>query len=115
MIWVIGILIFLGAFFNACMDAFENEPNYNESIFKNWDKKFWCKEVSWQYAKRLWGYKFDSWHISKSLMVTCMCGAIVAALFTPSASLHWAVYLVCAGINWNCTFILFYHKVFKIK
>lgn len=41
------ILIAIAAFFNACMDTFENTPNFNESIFKNLDKRFWLKSESW--------------------------------------------------------------------
>lgn len=104
------ILVFCGAFFKACADAFENTPNFNESIFKNWNKKFWCKDVSWQYAKKLFGYKFDSWHISISAMIFCFDGAVVVHI--PEYKLvHFAV----IGVVWNIVFVGFYHKIFKVK
>ncbi len=105
------ILIFIAAFFNACMDAFENTPNFNESIFKNLDKRFWCKDVSWQYAKKLFGYKFDSWHLAKSAMIFCLVGAIV--IYRPHH--QWWVHFISMGIIWNVGFWLFYHKIFQVK
>ncbi len=104
------ILLFLAAFFNACMDCFENTPNFNESIFKNLDKKFWCKDVSWQYAKKLGGYKFDAWHMCKSSMIICIDGAI--SLQLPS---HQWLHFICLGVLWNLVFVAWYHKIFKVK
>lgn len=46
-VWIYS-LMFLGAFFNACMDMCENEPNYNKSVFRNLDKGFWLKTASWE-------------------------------------------------------------------
>lgn len=110
MIFLSCLLVFLAAFFKACADAFENTPNFNESIFKKWNKKFWCKDVSWQYAKRLFGYKFDSWHLSISAMICCFDAAIVIH-FTG----HRLLIFVLIGIVWNAAFVLFYHGIFKVK
>jgi hypothetical protein len=109
-LWSYGF-VFLAAFFNACMDAFENSPNFDESIFKRLDKKFWCKDVSWHYAHRIFGYKFDAWHIAKSAMVICLVIAVV--LFRPHH--EWWVHFVSIGLIWNATFVLFYHVIFKVK
>jgi hypothetical protein len=104
-------LVLVAVFFNACMDAFENTPNFNESIFKNLDKRFWCKDVSWHHAKNIFGYKWDAWHLSKSAMVFCVVGAIL--VFRPHHQC-W-VHLMSFGIIWNVGFWLFYHKIFGIK
>lgn len=113
-LWSYGF-VFLAAFFNACMDVFENTPNFNESIFKKWNKKFWCKDVSWEYARKLAGYKFDSWHISKSLMWGCVISAIAIALYIQPPTIHWAVHLVCLISLWNVVFVGFYHHAFNVK
>jgi hypothetical protein len=105
------IFIFFAAYFNALMDCFENTPNFNESIFKSADKKFWCKDVSWQYAKKIGGYKLDGWHFAKTFMVICICAGI--AFFKPTHQL-W-VHFVSFGAIWNFTFVLFYHWIFKVK
>jgi hypothetical protein len=116
------LLVFCAAFFKACADAFENTPNFDESIFNKWDKKFWCKDVSWEYAqklsikvpfikKRIGSYKLDSWHISISLMVFSMAGAIV--VYKPHH--EWWVHYSSIGVIWNMTFWLFYHKIFQVK
>ena len=64
--------VFLAAAFNAVMDATENEPNFNESVFKRLNQRFWLKSVSWQFAYKIGGYKFDAWHLSKTGMVLCI-------------------------------------------
>src|SRR5689334_21738421 len=105
------LLVVVAAFFNAVMDATENTPNFDESIFKNLDKRFWCKDVSWEFAKKLFGYKFDAWHLSKSAMIICFACAII--LF--KAKHNFIVHLVSIGLVWNFCFWLFYHKIFKVK
>lgn len=117
----VAVFIFLAAFFNACMDAFENE-NFFESIFKNLNRKFWYKRESWKYAKKVFGYRFDSWHIAKTCMVLCLAGAIVAAIFVGLCGVIAFVNLfgilqifAILGVIWNGTFILFYHVIFKVK
>lgn len=104
------ILVLLAAICKSCADAFENTPNFNESIFRNLDKRFWCKDVSWQYAKKLFGYKFDSWHLSISAMIFCIDGAIVIH-FPGDRLLHFAG----IGLLWNVVFVGFYHKIFGVK
>jgi hypothetical protein len=107
------IFIILMGFFNACMDAFENE-NYFESIFKNWDQRFWYKRESWKYARKLGGYKFDAWHISKTLWVGSFIMAVVSAILWPFVG-SWYVVVANMIILYNVSFILFYHYVFGVK
>jgi hypothetical protein len=97
------------ALLNACMDAWENE-NYFESVFKEWPQRFWYKRESWKWVKKLWGYKFDAWHIAKTLLVIC-----IALLPVCEFRGSWWVIAMNIGIVWNGTFALFYHFVFKIK
>lgn len=107
----------LACFFNAVMDAVENE-NINESIFKNLPKQFWAKRESWKYAPRLFGFKFDAWHIAKFLMIFCLILTGLAAVYfqLPLKKWQdWALYIAVAGIVWNGGFWLFYHKLFKVK
>jgi hypothetical protein len=103
------VLIAVMAFLKACADAFENE-NFFESIFKHWNQRFWYKRESWKYAKKLFGYKFDAWHITWTLIVVCIG-------FLPSCEFWgaWWVILLNVGLIWNMVFKLFYHGVFKIK
>lgn len=110
-----AIFIFFAAFFNAVMDAVENEPNFNESIFKNLPKQFWLKTESWKYVKKIFGYHLDAWHFAKSLMVICFAGAVI---FFDLPLMKWqdvALYLVLIGIIWNGAFWLFYNVIFKVK
>src|SRR6478735_524582 len=112
----------LAAVFKACADAFENTPNFDESVFKRLNKRFWCKDVSWQYAKvlsikipffkkRVGSYKIDSWHISITLMV-CM---IAAAVVTYVPCYEWWLHYLSIGLIWNVVFVLFYHIIFQVK
>lgn len=91
------------------MDAYENE-NYFESIFKQWNQKFWYKRESWKWARKIAGYKFDSWHIAKTLWV-------VGLSFVPSVEFYgdWWVIVLGVGLTWNVVFRLFYHVIFRIK
>lgn len=109
----VGFFI-LACFFNSIMDAVENE-NFHESVFKKLPVRFYYKRESWKYAPKLFGYKFDAWHISKSCMIICF---ILTAIFFDWPVEKWqdvALYLVVGGVIWNGCFWLFYHKLFGIK
>jgi hypothetical protein len=117
-------LVFLMAFFNAVMDATENDPNFNESIFRKLNRKFWLKTVSWEFAKKIFGYKLDAWHLAKSCMVMCIAGALVLCVIigiiigSGGKAIYWANYLLFfggIGLLWNGTFRLFYHIIFKVR
>jgi hypothetical protein len=103
-------LVFLAAFFNAAMDTLENEPAFNRSVFKEWDKRFWSKAISWQYAKKILNYKVDGWHLAKSAMIFCLIGAVI--VFRPHHQL-W-IHFLSMGMIWNITFESFY-RLFKCK
>jgi hypothetical protein len=116
-----AIFILLAAFFNAVMDAVENE-NFFESIFKNLPKQFWYKRESWKYVKKIFGYRPDAWHLSKTLMLFCFTGAVIsfaASVISFSLPLKkWqdvAMYVAAFGVIWNASFWLFYHVIFKVK
>lgn len=105
----------MAAVCNSFMDAVENEPNYNESIFKKLDKKYWCKEFSWQNGRKIFGYHLDPWHIAKSCMIICFGMAII---FFNLQTLKWhdyAFHICIYGGVWNITFWLFYHKIFSVE
>ena len=97
----IGFII-LAAFFNAIMDVAENE-NANSSILKNLNPKFWHKRVSWQHAKRVFGYKFDAWHIAKTLMIVSLILAVY--FYEPLFGLYDILFM---GIAWNVSFNSYY-------
>jgi|ERR1044072_9366270 hypothetical protein len=109
-----AVFILLAAFFNAVMDAVENE-NYFESIFKNLPKQFWYKRESWKYAAKIFGYKVDAWHVSKTLMVFCFAGAVISFNLPVFKWQDVAMYVAGVGVMWNVTFWLFYHVIFKVK
>lgn len=114
------VCVVLMAFFNAVMDATENE-NFSESIFKNLAQRFWYKRVSWHYAKRIFGYKIDAWHIAKSCFVICFVLALVAAvvvgknIYVQLSMWDYLLFISGLGVLWNGCFILFYHIIFKVK
>lgn len=99
---IISIIIILCSFFNAVMDLVENE-NFFKSIFKKLNQNFWYKRESWKYAKKIFGWKFDSWHISKSIII-CL------VLIPLSNNIYEYVYY---GVLWNATFNLFYKKILR--
>lgn len=109
-------LLFLSfaAFWNAVMDAVENE-NYFESIFRKLPQQFWYKRESWKYVKKIFGYRFDAWHLAKSAMIMCVIMAIICFDLPVEKWHDWAVYIIVGGVTWNLTFTLFYHKIFGVK
>lgn len=114
------LFVLLASFFNSCMDAWENE-NYFESIFKKWDQRFWYKRESWKYAKKLFGYHLDGWHLAKTLMVCNVSLAIYTEQFshqiwhTNLIILNIVIDVIISGVIWNLGFNLFYHHIFKVK
>lgn len=105
-----ALFLILAAFFNACMDAFENE-NFYESIFKGLNPKFWYKRESWKFARKVGGYRMDAWHISKSAMIWSLVLAIVNYRVVINTYIDFAA----LGLLWNVVFVFFYHKIFRIK
>lgn len=104
------LLVFIAAFFNAFMDTVENQVSFNASIFNNWDKKFWCKEISWQYAKKILGFHPDGWHFAKSFMIICLALAVI--LYKSCYSIWFD--FIGIGVIWNGAFVIFYW-LFKSK
>lgn len=96
MIWILIPLSF-AAIMSAVMDILENE-NFFSSRFANHDQKFWYKRESWKHARKFFGWKLDAWHIAKSLMVICVCGAMADSFFQ----------FIVLGIVWNISFNLTY-------
>jgi hypothetical protein len=105
------VLVFIGAFFNACMDITEEETHFNKSIFKNLDPRFFCKSISWQYAKTILKVHFDFWHLCKFGWIFSMLGAIVIFRIHH----QWWVHYISLLAIWWITFELFYGKILKVK
>lgn len=102
-----GIFIFIAAFFNSVMDVIETQVAFNASRFRKLNKNFWCKPDS---AKATGFIKFthyhpDAWHFSKSMMIVCICAAIICY----RVFVHPLADLVILGITWNISFDIFYN------
>src|ERR1044072_4898033 len=91
------IFFFLAGVFNAFMDSIE-EGHFQNSIFSKLDPKFWYKWESWKWAKTIFGYRFDAWHIAKSLMWTSVSlGAVMYGLNGPIFS-PWPLDFLAIGL-----------------
>lgn len=106
MIFLTYILFLIAALLNAFMDIIENE-NFHKSIFKNLNQRFWYKRESWKYAYKIFGWKFDAWHIAKSLMIILITLSII--LYKPFIPI---IDMIVLGVVWNITFNTSY-KLFK--
>lgn len=102
------IFISLAAFFNSVMDSVENE-HIHDTIFSKLNPSFWYKRESWDKAKKIFGYKFDAWHLSKSAMIVCFITGFYFAY-----GFEW-YYFPIGGVVWNAVFNLFYSVVWKRK
>lgn len=109
------IFIFLAAVCNSFMDAVDNEVKFNQSIFKKWSKARWCKEYSWQFTRKIFGYHIDPWHLSKSLMIIFFGVAVITSHLNIKNWEWFTIYLVIYGAIWNLTFKLFYNVIFGVK
>lgn len=96
-----AVLIILAAFFNAVMDKTKDTIQYKSSVFKKWGK-FWNDEEPTKY---FWftKYKLNAWHLSKSLMIICICAAMSSTIW------EFIIY----GIIWNLVFNFMYNKALK--
>ena len=100
------LLILLAAICNAVMDILENE-NFSSSVFRNLDPKWWYKRESWKYAKKIFGWKYDGWHVFKSTTIILLVLAIV--LYRPVLN-PVLDFFIMGGI-WNATFSYTYKKL----
>ena len=101
----------LAAFFNAIMDTLE-EGHFDKSIFKDLNPKFWYKRESGKYVKQIpiLKYPIDAWHISKSLMVTCLAaGTALNMTVFPNFWLNFTA----LGVLWNLFFNVLYNHLLK--
>jgi len=116
---LITLYIILSAIANAIADRLENLVAFNGSIFYNRDPKFWCKEVSWQYAKKIFSYKIDAWHLAESFQVLILLLALAlcfSEMRTPYIHGWWLIAHFCAlGALYNVTFNIFYNGILKRK
>lgn len=101
-------LVIFAAICNAIMDILENE-NFSSSVFRNLNPKWWYKRESWKYAKKIFGWKFDGWHLFKS----CMIIALMLAIVFYKPIIGWIDFILF-GVLWNITFS-FTYKSLKIK
>jgi len=100
------LFVIVASFFNAIMDWVGDSVHFNGSIFKNRNPNFWNKDVSWNHAKKVFGYKFDAWHLSKSMMIVLLVFAICTH-FTPIYK--WWADIFILGFAWNISFDIFYY------
>jgi hypothetical protein len=91
-------LVALAAIFSAIADILENE-NFLNSKLKRLNPKFWYKRESWKYAKKVFNYKVDGWHLCKSAM-------IILLVWKASDSL---LEFVVLGAIWNAAFGVMYY------
>lgn len=113
------LCIALAAICNAVMDNLY-VYRIGGSIFNKYDAAFWCKDVSWNKAKRVFGYKIDAWHLFKSAMIIFLCASAVVYHQLPNWWFHFSYWwldafkdMAACGIAWNMVFNLFYNKLLR--
>lgn len=97
------VYILLIVFFSSVMDKTKDTIQYNSSIFKNWNPQFWNDEAWKGNFLPFTRYKFNAWHVSKSIMVFIIC-FIVSNTFSD---------FIAYGIFWNVGFDLLYDDILK--
>jgi uncharacterized membrane protein len=111
------ILIVIAAICNAICDRLENKVSFNGSIFYKKDITFWCKELSWNRAKRIFGYKIDAWHLFKSVWICALLLAVCINICffndVMPEFLNLLIIFIASGTIWNVTFNIFYNRILK--
>ena len=93
------ILLAFAALFNSIMDKCETVISFNSSVFKKFNPSFWCKAISANKPLlKFTHYRVDAWHLSKSMMVICVCAAMSDNVYQ----------FVILGIVWNVIFNTLY-------
>lgn len=107
---IVSILWCLAAILDAFIDTLE-QGHFQTSIFSKLNPRFWYRDESWKYAKKIFGYPIDAWHLGKSAMILCLAGALVTATFHmfPIRALNF----MALGGMWIILFDLFYNAIFK--
>jgi hypothetical protein len=105
--WLSEIAFGLCPIFKAIADTLDH--HFDISVFRNLNAKFWDRDTSSLYAKRIFGYKVDGWHLSLSAMIVCF---IIAVVFHEPKT-EWYYEFIIGGVYWNLCFNLFYNKVFR--
>lgn len=101
-----SILISFAAIFKALADTVAD--HFDTSVFRHYKKSFWDKKISSDFAKRVFAYKIDAWHLANSGMIICF---ICTIDFKPNV--HWLIIIIGGGIVFNLVFNLFYNKIFR--
>jgi hypothetical protein len=119
-------LIIIAAIAKAIADTLIH--HYTTSIFKYKDEQFWNPYISWQNkyvngdesqglkSTTILGIRIpvfvpftDAWHICNSTM---LCSLLALPLFYQEQLPYYLDY-IAAGIIYNITFKIFYHKLLK--
>lgn len=105
------LYFFIAGVCNAFMDTIE-EGHFSNSIFRNLNQKFWYKQESWKYARKIFNYPIDAWHLAKSLMWTSVSlGAVIYYRFGPI--FNPILDFLTIGFLIMLTFNVFYNHIFK--
>lgn len=121
MIWLYLLLctliVVLSAAANAVADIIEHPDTFYASVFSKRDPKFWLKTESHKYAKKVFTYKIDAWHLVESFQVLLFIGAIILPAIWLPVELYswewWAVMIVYGilGFSYNIAFVKIYKRL----
>lgn len=105
---MISLILFLFAsIFDACKDTLKD--HFSSSIFKNLNPNFWNPAISYRLST-FSTYRFDAWHICKSITIILICFAIVS--FKPITN-YLLLDVAIFGMVWNGMFEIVYRCLRK--
>lgn len=102
-------LILLAAIFKAIADT--TLHHYDTSVFRKLSFQFWNPNESYKYARKIFKYPIDAWHLANSAMIVCFIVAVICY----EQQLKWFWELAIAGISFNVVFGLFYDTLLRRK
>lgn len=100
--------LIVAAIFKAVADTLQH--HFSSSVFKSSNPNFWNPNESWKYARRVFSYPVDAWHLSNSFMIVAF---ILAAISHHQVIMTWWVECLLDGIVFILVFNFFYNRVFR--
>lgn len=104
----------LVGFLLAVMDKTAEPVAFNSSVFRNLNRKWWLKSVSWEYVKFLpfTKYRLDAWHLAKSLLILSIS---FMPIFPFKIFDSWILNILLNASIITGSFVVFYDYILKRK
>lgn len=120
LVYLCLVYLFLEPFLSSVEDRLSTKISFNESVFRNLNPYFWCKEISSsrELVKNT-RYRIDAWHLTKSFRVIITYFLLFSFFyFGCEIKVRFLIYIclvIACGIVRNKLFNFFFHYILNKK